>query len=129
MLFRNSVGGFCSWMTRRRCWDVLDRLLSRQHQVQAFGSADDVLRAFASDSYDVAVFDLGLPQIPGAELAQRLRQIDPLLVTVLITGWELAQDDPRRVGFDLYLQKPFNAAEIQAAIDRALEIRRSKPAP
>jgi len=46
---------------------------------------------------------MGLPGIPGDELARRLCQLDALLVTVLISGWNLGEDDPRLSAFDFYL--------------------------
>ena len=103
---------------------VLKQALQR-HVLSVFMSGDDVLERFERDTYDVALIDLGLPGMPGDEVARRIKDMDPKLVTVLLTGWDLPAGDPRLSAFELQVNKPFRIAEIQKAVDRALEMRRS----
>jgi FixJ family two-component response regulator len=46
--------------------------------------------------------------MPGDQLVPHLRRLDPLLSTILITGWNLEDVPERRETFDFYLQKPFS---------------------
>ena len=66
--------------------NVLSDMLSADHEVGAVTSGQDALAKLAQGSYDVALIDLGLPSIPGDQVAQRMKEVDPSLVTVLITG-------------------------------------------
>jgi PAS domain S-box-containing protein len=65
---------------------------------------------------DVVLLDLGLPGMNGYEVAQRLRNHEPLrdVVLIAITGW--GQDEDRRrtqqIGFRHHLVKPVAPAEI-----------------
>ena len=42
----------------------------------------------------------------GDQIAMKLRENNPKLVTVLVTGWELGDGDPRLPPFDFKYQKP-----------------------
>jgi two-component system CheB/CheR fusion protein len=64
----------------------------------------------------VAVIDIGLPDLDGFQIAQRLRR-EPFgkqMVLLALTGYGRA-DDRRRVqelGFDAHLVKPVNLDEL-----------------
>lgn len=102
---------------------MLKRLLETKHELQLFASGQAALKVFDAGTYQAAVIDLGLPTLPGDALARKLRAIDPALATVLITGWELALHDPRRIAFDFCLNKPFrDLAEVETVVDRAVAL-------
>lgn len=101
---------------------ILAQMLSSRHDVTEISNPRTALQQFESGQFDVALLDLGLPELPGDELARQLRQIDPELVTVMISGWELADHDPRLTAFDLYLRKPFRAADLESVVQRALAL-------
>ena len=87
--------------------EFLTTILSEDHEVKTVLAAEEALGEFTAGEHDVALIDLGMPGIPGDQVAEKMRQIDPALVTVLITGWRLEDDDNRLAQFDLQLQKPF----------------------
>ena len=48
---------------------------------------------------------------------------DSCLATILITGWPLADADPRGSGFDFRLAKPFDDLdEIEATVAQAIAL-------
>jgi DNA-binding NtrC family response regulator len=67
-----------------------------------------------------------LNQAMRGEEEQELRQADPQLVTVLMTGWILDEADARREAVDFYLQKPFIIDEVEEIVARALVRRRAR---
>jgi two-component system catabolic regulation response regulator CreB len=84
----------------------------------------DALAAAARENYDLAILDIGLPDITGLDVCRRLREISPIPVLFLtardgevdrILGLELGGDD--------YVTKPFSPREIVARV-RAI-LRRS----
>ena len=102
----------------------LCRFLEETHHLEVCASAEEALRRTRPGQFDVALIDLGLPGTPGDEVARQLRRRDPSLSTVLVTGWELAVDDPRRVPFDFHLAKPFaDLDELENTIARAIALR------
>ena len=87
---------------------LLARLLAEEHEVVTVPDGREALERFVPGQYDVALIDLGMGRAPGDLVAREMRQADPALVTVLITGWELRKDDLRLAPFAFWLQKPFD---------------------
>lgn len=71
--------------------------------------------------FDVAVVDLGLPQLDGIELIRQLRASGSTLPVLILTargGWK-SKVDGLEAGGDDYMEKPFHIEELQARL-RAL---------
>ena len=83
-----------------------------------FGDAPAALNNFEKGYFRAALIDLGIPGMTGDELARKLKEIDPDLVTILITGWEMVAGDPRLEPFDYHVQKPFSLVKIQNLVRR-----------
>lgn len=77
---------------------------------------------------DIVVIDLNLPGEDGLSIAQRLRRAWPDLGIVMLTARLLPKDKTQgyRCGADVYLTKPANVGELEAAIGNLA--RRIRPA-
>jgi two-component system, NtrC family, sensor kinase len=105
----------------------LVRLLSDHHKVEVATNADEAQGLFAPGQFDVALVDLGLEGQPGDVLAAQLRQADRAVSLIMITGWELAEEDPRRALFDFAVKKPFgDLKQFRATIGRAIALRKER---
>ncbi len=74
---------------------------------------------------DVVVVDLKMPGLSGFEVLERLRDADPTVVTIVITGYATvssAVDAMKRGAYD-FLPKPFTPEEFRLIIKRAVEKR------
>jgi DNA-binding response OmpR family regulator len=98
--------------------DLLRELLELQdHTAQCTYTARQALAAFAEGRFDAALVDLVLPDLPGAQVATRMREasVGRPLMLVAVSG--LGIDDAGDAGapglFDHFLQKPidFDALE------------------
>ena len=49
-----------------------------------------------------------------------MREMDPALVTVLVTGWVLEEGDSRLEGFDLHLPKPILGPDLEETVSEAM---------
>ena len=106
---------------------VLDELLGVDHRVESTASGADAIERVRRDAFDVALVDLGMPEMRGDRVVEQMRRVDPALATVLITGWQLEDDDPALEHFDFRLQKPFNDVdEVLQTVGRAVDLRRSR---
>jgi len=68
---------------------------------------------------DLAIIDLGLPEIPGLELIRRLRESGrdfPILVLTARADWQ-DKVEGLEAGADDYLTKPFHIAELMARVN------------
>ncbi len=94
--------------------------------VEAFADAESALERIDADFTGVVVSDIRMPRIDGLQLFARIREIDPDIPVILITGHA---DVPTAIGalkqgaFD-FMAKPFAADHLVAAIRKALETRR-----
>jgi len=101
--------------------DLLDRLLSETHAVETVLSGREALERFALGRYDVVLIDLAMPGIPGDQVAQEMQQLDPSVVTVLITGWDLRSDARRKSEFDFQIEKPFDDLDaVEQVVTQAI---------
>ncbi|VAW67651.1 Two-component response regulatory protein BP2547 [hydrothermal vent metagenome] len=104
---------------------VVNGLQQQHYNVEWFKAGEPALMSLKHESYDLIVLDLGLPDISGLQVLQRLRK-QGLLIPVLILTAQDGVDD-RIAGLDAgaddYLTKPFDLHEVYARI-RAL-IRRA----
>jgi DNA-binding response OmpR family regulator len=107
--------------------DLLQELLLLQdHTARCAYTARQALDAFAAETFDAALVDLTLPDLPGTEVARRLRAEAggrPLLL-VAISGFAATDASGAAGLFDHYLQKPIDFE----ALDRILAAAVARPA-
>lgn len=103
--------------------EELRYLLAAFHDVQVIGeatNAEEALVLLSSLEYDVVLLDIRMPGGTGLEVADALRKV-PRPPAVIFTT---AYPDHAVAAFDLeaadYLVKPFGAARLRRAMDRAL---------
>jgi CheY-like chemotaxis protein len=92
------------------------------HQVEVVNDGVEAINRVATFKPDVALLDIGMPELDGYEVARRIRALrdgDGTPMLVALTGW--GQDEDRRrsaeAGFDAHLLKPVNLAELAALLD------------
>lgn len=85
--------------------------------------------ALASEHiFDLAFIDFKMPDMNGVETSKRLREIQPSLKTVLISGY-LVEDRANAVEearAQAFLAKPFSAAAVRSLAERLLGITAHK---
>jgi two-component system response regulator QseB len=84
------------------------------------------LRAALENDFDLVILDLGLPDLDGMEVLDRLRQRGNATPILILSARDAARDriEGLNGGADDYLVKPFDLEELFARI-RAIERRRS----
>ena len=98
-------------------------LRERGFAVDAFARGEDALAAVSHSAYDAAILDLGLPDMDGLELLQRLR-VDLASETpvLILTARDSVTDRVQGLdaGADDYILKPFDLAEFDARLRTVL---------
>jgi PAS domain S-box-containing protein len=112
--------------------DSLAELLRLEgHEAQAVHSPGEALRQIESFHPDIALLDIGLPEMDGFELSRRLRELPALagVKFVALTGYGQLEDR-RRVresGFDDHLIKPVELGVLERIL-RATPAHRDRGA-
>lgn len=104
---------------------LAERLREAGYAVDAAADGEEGLYQASEYPVDIAVIDLGLPQLSGIELIRKARAAGkqfPILILTARDGWK-SKVEGLEAGADDYLVKPFQPEELLARV-RAL-IRRS----
>lgn len=108
----------------RRC---IRRILARKgHEVVEAAHGPEGLRHAAEQSFDVALVDYNLPILDGVEVLQRLRELQPGCLRVLVTG---QLDLPMVVGavnrgeITRVIEKPFKSRALVEAVNEVIRTR------
>ena len=75
---------------------------------------------------DLVLVDLKMPGISGMEVLEKIKEIDPNIISVVITGYstvESAVEAMKKGAYD-FLPKPFSPEELRIIIRRGLERRK-----
>jgi len=77
----------------------------------------------ATESYDIALLDLGLPKISGIEVLRRWRAANNPIPVIVLTARDAWHEkvDGFKAGADDYLGKPFHIEELLARISAVLK--------
>ncbi|MDR3017107.1 response regulator transcription factor [Delftia acidovorans] len=104
---------------------ICRRLQAEGWQVDAVTDGEYALAATATEDYDIAVLDLGLPRRPGIEVLRAWRAQRKALAVLILTANDGLQNRLLGLneGADDYLAKPFEPEELVARV-RAI-VRRS----
>lgn len=109
--------------------DVLDatvligKILRKQgHAVQTFTEEDDLIRYVESHKIDLAILDIKLKKMNGIEVLAILKQIDPKLKVIMLTGYPTVETARESIslGADEYCVKPIDRDELEAKVEKVL---------
>ena len=98
-------------------------LLDEGYLVEAVKSGKDAIRASETAYFDVALIDMELPDMKGIEILRRLKEKQPGMVRIIITGFPSLENAVKAVneGAHGYVLKPFNMAELLKMIRKRLD--------
>ena len=86
------------------------------HAVLTAASGEQAVRHWERERPDVVLLDIGMPDMDGYEVCQRLRQRDPRRTTAIIMFTaRAAEADKQRAleaGADEYVTKPFSVKQL-----------------
>ena len=101
---------------------ILDRLGYKV--VCATGSAD-ALQMFTKDpqAFDLVITDHTMPEMTGAVLAQKLKEIRPDIPLILCTGYSetISQEKAESMGIHGFVMKPLSKNELAEIVRRVLD--------
>ncbi len=102
---------------------ILDETLTKSYVCTTCRSAADALSILATDSFDLILTDINMPQMSGLEMMPYLTNLAPESVVVMISGQlmiESAIEAMRAGAFD-YVTKPFDLSQVRSVVARAID--------
>jgi len=110
--------------------DRIKTHLRKDYLVELARSGDEAISIATSHTNDVILLDLGLPDMRGLEVCQKIRELGITVPILILTGVDdvVSKVALLEAGADDYMTKPFDTSELKARIN-ALERRRDKNPP
>jgi len=107
------------------CHLIEEILKLEGYQVDASFSGTDALEMMKNCDYQMLITDLKMPGIDGLELIQKVKEQNPKIRTIVVTGYTTVDTAVQslRHGVDDYIKKPFNIFELKKAIDQIFNTR------
>lgn len=103
---------------------TLSRAPRMDCEVTAVESAEAALDVLQGDSFDLVLADYRLDGMNGAELLGEVRDRDPDVRRLLITGYvdlDIAVEAMEEADIHYYLQKPWKNEDLRLTVREALE--------
>ncbi len=93
------------------------------YEVVSACSANEALALVEEQPFDVALIDIFMPGMNGIELLRKLRESQPDLATIMMTGASGASElfDSVLAGCDGYLEKPCTPIDIVKLIQHVMK--------
>ncbi|MEO8579627.1 MAG: HD domain-containing phosphohydrolase [Gemmatimonadales bacterium] len=100
-------------------------LRSRGYEVEIAGTGDQALEILATQSFSLMLCDVRMPGLTGVQVVHRARERDQDLAMIMLTAVNDAATATEALssGASDYLMKPVELADLQQAVDRALQKR------
>ena len=106
----------------RSCLRILE---GNGYEIDVAHDGHDALRKVESNTYDVMILDIMMPNLGGLEVLRRVKETHPDIDVIMITG--LSQIDTAvqamKLGAFDYISKPFEPDELKLVVQRARERR------
>jgi len=101
-------------------------LRNENYQITTASNGEAGLRLLEKDKPDLVFVDLKMPGISGFEVISQINEIDPNIVTIVLTGFSTvssAVEAMKKGAYD-FLPKPFSPDELRLIARRGLERRK-----
>lgn len=100
-------------------------------EVTATGNGREGLRLALGRRWDVVILDLMLPDLPGLEVLQRIRESGSEVHVLILTALGAVEDRVHglQAGADDYLGKPFSFEEVLARVQALIRRNHGQRAP
>ncbi|VAW40569.1 Response regulator of zinc sigma-54-dependent two-component system [hydrothermal vent metagenome] len=105
---------------------LIEKILTKQgHQVAGFTDEEKALHYVREHQVDLAVLDIKLGQMSGIEVLAELKDIDPAIKAVMLTGYPTVAGARQalRLGAGDYCVKPIDKDELEDKVARVLGAR------
>ncbi|MGD9817372.1 MAG: response regulator [Desulfomonilaceae bacterium] len=94
-----------------------------KHKAVAFEDENEAITYCGSNEVDLAILDLKLRKMTGLDVLEKLKEFNPRIKALLLTGYPTMETAKRAFGLGVhaYLTKPIDVDDLESKIASALE--------
>lgn len=103
-----------------------EALEAHGYEARGFTCPGAALTALREEHFDLLLSDLSMPEMDGTEVLRATMEIDPHLISIVMTGESTVQKavEAIKVGALHYILKPFQMATLLPILAGSMEVRR-----
>jgi CheY-like chemotaxis protein len=108
-----------------------DRVLTEKgYEVSTVLSGEEGLKKIGTDGFDLVFTDIKMPGMDGLEMAQRIKEMNPWMPIVVVTGYGSEANEARaeEVGVTEFLRKPLTPETIEQVTLKTLRAKEADKA-
>lgn len=91
--------------------------LRQKPEAEGFASAEEALAYFDTETADIAILDINIPDMDGLMLAARIKEKSPDTAILFLTGYSQYAMEAIRLHASGYLMKPVSLERLQEEVD------------
>jgi DNA-binding NtrC family response regulator len=101
---------------------LMDTLAALGYNALGAKDGEEAMTLVESDNLDLVIADVRMPKMNGLSLLKNIKNTNPLLPVLIITGYNFAftKDQAMEGGADGFLAKPFRIGKIEELMRKAL---------
>ena len=95
------------------------------YTVKMADNGPSAIEMFRNEPTDVALLDIRMPGMSGLDVLKELKQLDPAVEVILLTGYETIEyiRQAMRLGACEYISKPYIVDDLRASVETAMARR------
>ncbi|MBI5827495.1 MAG: sigma-54-dependent Fis family transcriptional regulator [Deltaproteobacteria bacterium] len=84
---------------------------------------EEAIRRLRMEKYDIVITDLMMPRMDGITLLMKIKELDPSILVIIITGYSTIETAVKAIeaGAYDYIAKPFRLDELMIVLKKASE--------
>lgn len=92
------------------------------YEVTTADNGLEAIRAFESNSFDIVILDVMMPEVDGLEVCKHIRSVEPQLPILMVSALARPDDVERglQAGASLYVDKPVTPREVILRINEVV---------
>jgi putative two-component system response regulator len=105
--------------------ESLGMILKPSFNIYTSEDGPQALQIIKSKDVDIVTLDLKMPVMSGEEVLKLIKEYDPTIEVVIITGYGTLKSAVEAIKYNVfdYILKPFNVSDILSTVKRCLERR------
>ena len=103
---------------------LMERYLDDSYDCQIFQDPLEAMDYFSRESADLVITDMQMPNLTGAEVLAKIREVNKQIPVIVITAYSNVDNaiEALRLGATDFVKKPFDIEELKIIIDKALNV-------
>jgi len=105
--------------------ESLKEILADEYEVNTAAGGKEGVQKYLDNRVDLILLDLAMPEMDGIEVLQRVREVNPWIPVIIMTGHSTIEraETAASLGVQGYIKKPFDSEVLKEKIKEILALK------